>query len=159
MFRLSTIILWSSDYRSSPEVAGSADTVGRRGQVSRSTTEQGLKGRHGLVALIVTKHEFVQVDGKLGAADTVIERPETLEGWRRLFAYAGLVRIKAVDKSEVMSGWMQESRKQLGLAGQLRLALWIMRRWRIRGVWRVLQSERVFSSERLGYWIVVGTKR
>ena len=81
------------------------------------------------------------------------ERPETLEGWRRLFAHAGLVRIKAVDKSEVMSGWMQESRKQLGLAGQLRLAFGIMRRWGIRGVWRVLQSERAFSSEHLGYGI------
>ena len=39
------------------------------------------------------------------------ERPETLEGWRRLFADAGLVRIKAVDKSDVLSGWTQASRK------------------------------------------------
>ncbi len=86
------------------------------------------------------------------------ESPETLERWRRLFDHAGLVRIKAVDKSELMARWMQESRKQLGLTGQLSLALKIIRRWGIRGAWQVFQSVRLFLSEFLGYGIVVGTK-
>ena len=87
------------------------------------------------------------------------ERPETLAGCQRLFADANLVQVRAVDKSEVMSRWMRDSRRQLGLVGQLSLLLQIIRRWGIRGVRRVLQSERVFSSGLLGYGIVVGNKR
>jgi ubiquinone/menaquinone biosynthesis C-methylase UbiE len=86
------------------------------------------------------------------------ERPETLEGWERLFRNAGLVQIKAVDKSAVMSRWIQELRRKLGLIGQLILASKVCRRWGFRGVWRVLQSARIFSSERLGYGIVIGTR-
>lgn len=85
--------------------------------------------------------------------------PETLEGWRRLFEDAGLLQITVVDKSEVMSRWMWESRKELGAAGQLRLTFKIIRRWGLRGAWRVLRSERVFSSDLLGYALVVGMKR
>jgi arsenite methyltransferase len=87
------------------------------------------------------------------------EKPETLEGWRRLFESAGLVQITVVDKSEVKLRWMQESRKQLGLIGQLILVLKIIRQWGVRGVWRVLRSKRVFSSDLLGYVLVVGKKR
>lgn len=86
------------------------------------------------------------------------ERPETLQGWRWLFGRAGLTAITAVDESAVMARWIQESRERLGLAGQLALALRIVRRWGIRGAWQVLQSARVFSSEFLGYGMVVGTK-
>jgi len=92
-------------------------------------------------------------------ADIEGEKPETLEGWRQLFDGAGLEQITVVDKSDVMSRWMRESRKQIGMTGQLILALKIIRRWGIRGVWRVLRSERVFSSDLLGYALLVGTKR
>jgi SAM-dependent methyltransferase len=87
------------------------------------------------------------------------ENPETLEGWRRLFEGAGLVHVTAVDMSEVKLRWMKESRKQLGLTGQLLLVLEIIRRWGVRGLWRVLRSQRVFSSDLLGYVLVVGAKR
>jgi arsenite methyltransferase len=87
------------------------------------------------------------------------ERPETLEGWQRLLHQAGLVDIRALDKAKLMSRWMGESRKQLGLDGQATLALRIIRQWGLRGLWRVLKSERVFSSGFLSYGIVVGIKR
>jgi hypothetical protein len=87
------------------------------------------------------------------------ERPETLDGWCQLFARAGLAEIQAVDKSSLIPRWMKESRDQLGLIGQLVLAWKILRRWGIRGLRRILRSERVFSSEQLGYGIVVGTRR
>ena len=87
------------------------------------------------------------------------EEPETSEGWRRLFEGAGLVEITADDRSEVMSRWMQESRTQLGVTGQIVLVMRIIRRWGLRGAWKVLRSERVFSSDLLGYVLVVGTKR
>jgi len=86
------------------------------------------------------------------------ERPETLEGWRRLFVDAGLIRIRVVDRSELMTRWVQESKRNLGVAGQLALALKVIRRWGIRGARSVLQSSRVFSSDYLGYGIVVGTR-
>lgn len=86
------------------------------------------------------------------------ERPETLEGWRKLFENAGLAQIAAVEKSEAMSRWLKESRKKLGLTAVLKLHLWIIRRWGLGGLWKVLRSERVFSSNMLGYALVVGTK-
>ncbi|WP_193164132.1 class I SAM-dependent methyltransferase [Microbulbifer hainanensis] len=95
---------------------------------------------------------------KLTLAEIEAEKPETLEGWRRLFEGAGLEQISTIDKSAIMSRWMSESRKQLGLAGQLMLALKIIRRWGFGGAWRVFRSERVFSSGLLGYAIVVGRK-
>lgn len=103
---------------------------------------------------------------KEGASDNVKrtlaeiegEKPETLEGWRRLFESAGLAQINSVEKSEAMSRWFRESRKQLGLTGVLILYLRIIRRWGLRGAWRVLRSQRVFSSRFLGYALVVGTK-
>jgi SAM-dependent methyltransferase len=87
------------------------------------------------------------------------ERPETLEGWRRLFAQAGLAEIRAEDKSSLIPRWLKESRKQLGRMGQFALAWKVIRRWGFRGLRRIHCSERVFSSEQLGYGIVVGTKR
>ena len=86
------------------------------------------------------------------------ESPETLEGWNRFFRETGLVEIIAVDKSDLVPPWMKNSKRQLGLIGVGALALKIMRRWGIRGLRRVLQSERVFSSKHLGYGIVVGTR-
>jgi SAM-dependent methyltransferase len=98
-------------------------------------------------------------DLKRTLAEIEGERPETLEGWRRLFAQAGLAEIRAVDKSSLIPRWMKESREQLGRIGQLVLAWKIIRRWGIRGLRRILRSQRVFSSEQLGYGIVVGTRR
>jgi SAM-dependent methyltransferase len=86
------------------------------------------------------------------------ERPETLDGWRRRLAAAGLVEIHAADKSELMATWMQGSRRQLGLRGQAALAWKIVSRWGVGGLWAVLRSERVFSSKQLGYALLVGTK-
>ncbi len=86
------------------------------------------------------------------------ETPETLQGWQRLFADAGLSRIDAVDKSHLIPAWMKESKTRLGESGQLKLFRQVLRRWGVRGVWRILQTEKIFSSDRLGYGIVAGTK-
>jgi SAM-dependent methyltransferase len=86
------------------------------------------------------------------------ERPETLAGWRSLFAQVGLIDIRAVDRSALKAGWMRDSRRQLGVVGQLRLAGRILRRWGLRGALRILQAERLFARSELGYAIVVGTK-
>jgi SAM-dependent methyltransferase len=98
-------------------------------------------------------------DLKRTLAEIEGERPETLEGWQRLFAQSGLAEIRAVDKSSLIPQWMRESRKQLGRMGQMALAWKVLRRWGFRGLRRILRSERVFSSDHLGYSIVVGTKR
>jgi SAM-dependent methyltransferase len=86
------------------------------------------------------------------------EQPETLDGWRGLFRRAGLMEIIAMDKSDLIPGWMKESKKQLGLIGHAVLIMRIIQRWGIRGLRRVLRSERVFTSKHMGYGIVVGTK-
>lgn len=95
---------------------------------------------------------------KRSLAEIEGERPETLEAWQRLFEAGGLVDVKATDRSALLSPWIRDSRRQVGIGGQLTLALKIIRRWGLRGMWRVSQSERIFSSDYLGYGAVVGTK-
>ena len=123
------------------------------GEMARVVRPGGVVGMHDL---------FWKADAPDGLkhtlADIESERPETLEGWRRLFREAGLAEISVVDKAELKSRWMKKSRRQLGLAGQAGLTMGILRRWGFRGLWRILRSERVFSSDFLGYGIVVGTK-
>ncbi|MBI4565345.1 MAG: methyltransferase domain-containing protein [Planctomycetes bacterium] len=84
------------------------------------------------------------------------ERPETPDGWRKLFHHAGLTDVHAFDKAGVMLRWMADSRKQLGATGRLGLAARILARWGVRGLWSVWRSERVFASGLLGYGIIVG---
>lgn len=86
------------------------------------------------------------------------ERPETLRRWKQLFAAAGLSNVQAVDRSELIPLWIRESKRSLGLAGQLRVAGRVVRRWGVRGLRRVLASERLFRSQYLGYSMLVGVK-
>jgi hypothetical protein len=120
----------------------------------RAVRSGGRVGMHDLCWLENTPERL-----KRTLADIEGEMPETLGGWQQLFARAGLAEIRAVDKSVLIPRWMNESRKQLGLTGQFGLAWKVIRRWCVRGLWRILRSERVFSSRQLGYGIVVGTKR
>ena len=64
-----------------------------------------------------------------------------------------LVRIERQETAD------KESRKQLGGMGQLPLAWKVIRRWGFGDLRRILRSVRVFSSEQLGFGIVVGTRR
>lgn len=96
---------------------------------------------------------------KSDLAELEDERPETLAGWERLFAEAGLVRIRTLDLSSVKAGWMRDSTRQLGVTGLLRVGARIVRRWGIAGLWTILRSQRVFADRRLGYGIVIGTRR
>lgn len=86
------------------------------------------------------------------------ERPETLDGWKRLFEGAGLTDIVTEDKSDLIASWTRDVKKQLGLTGQLRIYWKILRRWGFGGLRRIKNSEQVFRSEHLGYGLIVGTK-
>lgn len=86
------------------------------------------------------------------------ERPETLEGWKALFEKAGLVDVKTVDRSLLIPTWMKGIRKKLGIGGQLKIFLKIIRIWGIRGLRDVWESERIFQSQYTGYGIIVGRK-
>jgi SAM-dependent methyltransferase len=86
------------------------------------------------------------------------ERPETLEGWKALFDHAGLVDIKAVDKSYLIPLWVKEEMRELGFAGSIKLFSKILKIWGISGLGDVWESERIFQSKHTGYAIVVGRK-
>ena len=86
------------------------------------------------------------------------ERPETLEGWKELFAKAGLDDSRAVDKSHIMSAWTKNLKKKLGVIGWIKVLFAIIPLWGIRSVDRILQSEKIFESEYMGYAVVVGRK-
>lgn len=91
-------------------------------------------------------------------ADLENERPETLAGWQALFESAGLTDVQAIDRSDVIPGWMSESRRQMGLSGQAKAAWKIITNAGPAGLVRLWQSERIFGSRHLGYGIIAGRK-
>jgi ubiquinone/menaquinone biosynthesis C-methylase UbiE len=123
-------------------------------EMARVVRPNGCVGIHDLCW-----QENAPEDLKRTLAEIENERPETLDGWQRLFCSAGLVEVRAKDKSELMNHWVREARRQIGMWGELTLACQILRRWGLSGLWTVMKSERVFSSKHLGYGIVVGLKR
>lgn len=122
-------------------------------EMARVVRPGGTVGMHDLYWKEDAPEELVHALAELEG-----ERPETLEGWSALFEQAGLGQVVTIDKSDVKARWMRESRKQLGWLGQAALTARIVRRWGLRGAWRILRSERVFASRHLGYVILVGTK-
>lgn len=91
-------------------------------------------------------------------AESEGESPETLEGWKLLFEKAGLVDIETVDKSFLIPTWIKESKKKLGLKGELKILLKIVRKWGLRGLRNIWSSEQIFQSQYTGYGIIVGRK-
>jgi len=86
------------------------------------------------------------------------ERPETLEGWKRLFELAGLKDVVTLDKSSLIPDWEKGIRKELGLVGELKLFLKVLTKWGISGFKNVRASEQIFKSPHVGYGIIVGRK-
>ncbi len=87
------------------------------------------------------------------------EQPGTLGDWIGVFESAGLEEVRAFDRSHWMAGWTREVRRGLGLAGCLAIGVTVLKRWGLRGLRRVLESERIFASPYLGYALVIGVKR
>jgi SAM-dependent methyltransferase len=86
------------------------------------------------------------------------ERPETLAGWVHLFESGGLQEIQTKDMSGAIATMTRDIRAQLGVVGQLKLMLRIIKRWGIWPLGRIMATERIFSDKHLGYAIVVGRK-
>ena len=97
-------------------------------------------------------------DLKQRLAELEGERPETLDGWKRLFEEAGLTDIVTKDKSDLIASWTADVKKQLGIIGQLKIYWNIIRQWGFGGLRHVMKSEQVFQNEHLGYGVIVGTK-
>ena len=101
-------------------------------------------------------HTPDRVKGRL--AEIKGERPETLDGWKSLFEKTGLADVTTVDKSSLLSTWIKRTRKELGLVGQLKLFLKVFRKWGLRGVKDILESEWIFEGKYMGYGIIAGQK-
>lgn len=86
------------------------------------------------------------------------ERPETLNSWVHAFEGAGLAHVRGFDRSDVMVGWTRDARRAMGVARYLHAVKTVLRRWGLRGLRTVLESERIFASRYLGYAVVVGVK-
>lgn len=86
------------------------------------------------------------------------ERPETIEGWKDLFERAGLRSVSAEDRSFLLGDWTQKMKRQLGLSGQLSIFLRVARRWGLKGLKTVRESQKILESGHLGYCIIVGKK-
>jgi hypothetical protein len=86
------------------------------------------------------------------------ERPETIESWKSLFETAGLVDVRAFDKSQLLTRWVGKIRSGLGLWGEVKTAYRILRRPGIRGLIGILESEVILRSRYMGYGMIVGRK-
>jgi SAM-dependent methyltransferase len=86
------------------------------------------------------------------------ERPETLDGWKRLFEQAGLKDVVTIDKSSLITDWEKRIRKELGLVGELKIFLKVLTKWGISGFKSVRASEKIFKNPQVGYGIIVGRK-
>jgi arsenite methyltransferase len=125
--------------------------IGEMARVARS------RGWVGISDLYWKEHAPTNIKRRF--AEIEKEDPEEMAGWARLFEAAGLEQVQAVDRSEFLARMSKEIRKQLGVAGYIKTIARILRRWGLRGITRVLESEKIFGSEYLGYAIVVGQKR
>jgi arsenite methyltransferase len=97
-------------------------------------------------------------DLKRRLAEVENERPETIEGWRTLFERAGLVDVAADDRSFLLHEWTRKMKRRLGISGQFRIFLEVVRRWGLAGLKTVWESEKIFESGYLGYCLIVGKK-
>lgn len=86
------------------------------------------------------------------------EWPETADDWGRQFKELGLVDVRLLDRSGLLSVWTKDFKKRLGVWGYISAIAKILKRWGIGGLRRILESERIFASKHLGYVIIVGTK-
>ncbi|MCA6214535.1 methyltransferase domain-containing protein [Thermococcus bergensis] len=86
------------------------------------------------------------------------EEPETIEGWRRIFEKAGLMDVIVIDKSHLIPEWMKEMRKEVGIIGELKIFLKILRKEGLKGLKNAWESMKIFESPYTGYVIIVGRK-
>jgi SAM-dependent methyltransferase len=86
------------------------------------------------------------------------ERPETLEGWKKLFMNAGLGDVITVDKSYLIPDWEKDIRKEIGVLAQLKIFLRTIKKWGFSGFRNILESMKIFQSQYMGYSIIVGRK-
>jgi SAM-dependent methyltransferase len=87
------------------------------------------------------------------------EYPETMEGWKRLAEETGLADVVVVEKPNLIPQWTKDFKRRLGILGQLSAFWHVLKRWGIRGLLTIHESERIFRSEHMGYCLVVGRKR
>lgn len=86
------------------------------------------------------------------------EEPETIDGWKKLFEKAGLVDVVVIDKSHLIPEWMKKMREEVGLWGELKIFLRILRKEGLRGLKNAWESMKIFENPYTGYVIVVGRK-
>ncbi len=86
------------------------------------------------------------------------ERPETLEGWKKLFMNAGLGDVITVDKSYLIPDWEKDIRKEIGVLAQFKIFLRTIKKWGFSGFRNILESMKIFQSQHMGYGIIVGRK-
>jgi SAM-dependent methyltransferase len=86
------------------------------------------------------------------------EHPETVGGWKGLMEMAGLSEVVALDRSALIPRWTKDFKKRLGVLGQLSAMWHVLKRWGLRGLLTIKESERIFRSGHLGYVLLVGKK-
>ncbi len=63
-----------------------------------------------------------------------------------------------MDKSHLIPSLTRDFKKKLGILGQISVTFAVLKRWGLKGLMRIRESERIFRSEHLGYGLLVGKK-
>ena len=86
------------------------------------------------------------------------EQPETLARWKQCFEEVGFRYVVVDNRSALLRPSMEQISRQVGFLRRLKLFWTVLRRWGVKGLLRVLRSEKIFLSPFLGYGIIVGRK-
>ncbi len=108
-------------------------------------------------------HDICWIDGtpeslKSRLEEIEGERPETLIGWKKQFEKAGLNDVSTADRSNLLHEWLKEIKNNIGIKGQIKIFLKIIRYRGTGGLRTALESEKIFESQYTGYGIIVGRK-
>jgi ubiquinone/menaquinone biosynthesis C-methylase UbiE len=123
------------------------------GEMVRVAKKGGYVGIHDICwkegTPLQLKHRLAELEG---------ERPETLTGWKNLFEKAGLKDVKIMDRSYLITGWRKDIMKKIGMIKQIRILVRIVKKWGLRGLDTIMESEKIFQSQYTEYGIIVGRK-
>ncbi len=95
---------------------------------------------------------------KKSLAEIEGERPETKDGWIKLFQNAGLNEIEAKEEPDIMDDWMERMEREIGISGKLKIFIKVVKEWGFEGLKNIRKSEKIFEDPQTGYIIIVGRK-
>lgn len=82
----------------------------------------------------------------------------TVEEWVQSYKKAGLVDIKFIDRSNLISEWEKKILEKQGAFAWIKIYFKIIKKWGFSGLMTIRESRRIIKNQYSGYGIIVGKK-